>query len=545
MMRSFVIVITALCILSRQASGHTDDDSTYLRLSKALETLNTVFREINTRYVDDVNPIALADVGVGAMLGYLDPYSEYFVDDETDEIESVTTGSYVGFGITVSNPDSILTITDVRDPGPARKAGIRIGDQLLAIDSVRTDTMQSGNLRPLTRGPAGTTARLKILREGRSDTLAFDLQRSELDLESIGYSDVLTNNIGYVSLERFTRKSGEELRHAIAALRSQSTLKGLVVDLRNNPGGLLQAAIDVVETFVPIGSQIVSTRGRYDDSFVEYRSESEPAEPDVPLVVLINEGSASASEIVAGALQDLDRAVVIGERSFGKGLVQSILPVGENAVLKLTTARYFTPSGRCIQRRNYRTDRDEQDTTTYRTSRGRRVSATHGIDPDLAVSDSIFSPLVGELIATNLIQRFATRTAAGMTSIDGGFVADGRLLDSFVRFVEQQPSRRRSRLLEDLAGVEDFASKSKLPKSSITALEGARRSIERDQILSIRRQQTEILRLIDVEVRARFGTSKDRDRFIVPITPSVSRAVDILRTGRYRQMLSSELPADN
>ncbi|MBU3699374.1 MAG: S41 family peptidase [Candidatus Kapabacteria bacterium] len=544
-MRRLLIILAAICALAVRASGARDDDSTYQRLSKALETLNAVFREINTRYVDNVNPTELADVGVGAMLGYLDPYSEYYVDDETDEIESVTTGSYVGFGITVSNPDSVLTITDVREAGPARKAGIRIGDQLLAIDSVRTDTMQSGNLRPLTRGRAGSTSRLKILREGRSDTLAFDLQRSELDLASIGYSDMLPNNIGYISLERFTRKSGKELRQAIAALRSRSALKGLVVDLRDNPGGLLQAAIDVVETFVPVGSPVVSTRGRYDDSFVEYRSENQPVEPDVPLVLLINEGSASASEIVAGAMQDLDRAVVVGVRSFGKGLVQSIFPLGENAVLKLTTARYYTPSGRCIQRRNYRTDRDEQDTTTYRTARGRRVSATHGIDPDMTVSDSLFSPLVAELMASNLIQRFATRTAAGMTSIETGFMADGKLLDGFVRFVEQQPPRRRSRLLEGIAGVEELASQNKMPKSSISALEGARRLFERDQIQSIRRQQSDILRLLDVEVRTRFATARERDRFFVPLTPSVNCAIEILRTEQYRQLLTSQLPADH
>lgn len=540
--------LTISVLLAWQASSamaRVDDDSTYLRIAKAIETFNAVFREVNTRYVDDVNPTELVDVGVSAMLGYLDPYSEYYLDDETDEIETVTTGSYVGFGITVSNPDSVLTITDLRESGPARKAGIRIGDHLLAIDSVRTDTMQSDNLRPYTRGKPGSPARLKILREGRPDTLTFNLVRTELELESVGYSDVLPSGIGYISLERFTKKTGAELRQCLASLRAKSSMTGLVLDLRGNPGGLLEAAIDVVETFVPTGSPIVSTKGRFDESSIEYRSDAVPIEPNIPLVVLINEFSASASEIVAGALQDLDRAVIVGIRSFGKGLVQSIVPLSENAILKLTTARYYTPSGRCIQRRNYRTSTDEIDTTSYRTFAGRRVSGTHGIDPDLVVNDSIYSPLVNELMSSYLIQRFATRTAAGLGALPDRFTADARMFDSFLRFVDQQPARKRSKLLSGLAEAEAIAEQQRLPKSSIAALEGARRLVERDQIQSIRRQQNDILRLIEMEIRTRFGTSRDRDRFLVPLTPSVRRAIEILGSDSYRQLLSSQLPADH
>ncbi len=540
-----LIIVAVLCGAAWQRAVGADDDSTYIRIAKAIETFNAVFREVNTRYVDDVNPTKLVDVGVSAMLGYLDPYSEYFIDDETDEIESVTTGSYVGFGISVSNPDSALTITDLRESGPARKAGIRIGDHLLSVDSVRTDTMQSDNLRAYTRGKPGSQAQLKIQREGRPDTLTFTLQRLELDLESIGYNDVLPSGIGYISLERFTKNTGSELRQCIASLRSKSALSGIVLDLRGNPGGLLEAAIDVVETFVPMGSPIVSTKGRFDESSTEYRSDAVSIEPTIPLVVLINEFSASASEIVAGALQDLDRAVIVGIRSFGKGLVQSIVPLTDNAILKLTTARYYTPSGRCIQRRNYRTSADEVDTTTYRTFAGRRVSGTRGIDPDLVVNDSIFSPLVNDLISSNLIQRFATRTTARMSSLPHGFAADARLFDGFVQFVDQQPSRKRSKLLSDLADVEALAEQNRLPKTTIVALEGARRSVERDQIQSIRRHQRDILRLIDMEIRTRFGTAKDRDRCLVPLTPSVGRAVEILRSDSYRQLLSSELPADH
>jgi carboxyl-terminal processing protease len=504
-----------------------------------------VFREVNSRYVDEIDPKELVDVGVGAMLEYLDPYSEYFEEEETDEVESITTGSYVGFGITVASIDSVLTITDVREGGSAMAAGIRIGDHLLSIDSTRTDTLLSRELRPYTRGPAGSSARLRLLREGLPDTLDLVLQRSELELTSVGIKEVLTGDIAYVNLVRFSRNTSSELRAALADLRSRSAFKGLILDLRDNPGGLLEAAIDVVELFVPRGSRIVSTRGREDEDLVEYTSQSEPLEPTTPLVVLINNQSASASEIVAGALQDLDRAVIIGSRSFGKGLVQSIIPLSDQSLLKLTTARYYTPSGRCIQRLNYRSDSALTDTSVYTTLGGRRVSATHGIDPDSTVSDSMFTRTIQHLLSGNLIQRFATRSTASLKELPSGFTAGRDQFDGFLRFLAEQPADKRSPLVADLTRTIERARRERWPQTSILTLETARKTLERDLEQALRREQAQIMMLIDLEMRTRFGTATDRDRRLLPLTPTVRAAVDVLSSIRHRQFLTGELPSNH
>ncbi|MBU3679208.1 MAG: S41 family peptidase [Candidatus Kapabacteria bacterium] len=544
MIRPLLLCAVALAC-SAPAFARSEDDSTYIRLARAMETFGSVFREINSRYVDEIDPKELVDVGVGAMLEYLDPYSEYFEDDETDEVEQITTGSYVGFGITVGSIDSLLTITDVRDSGPARAAGIRIGDHLLSIDSTRTDTLRSRELRPYTRGAAGTSARMRLLREGRSDTLDLVVKRSELELESVALKDVLAGDIAYINLVRFSRNTSSELRTAIADLRSRKQLKGLILDLRDNPGGLLEAAIDVVEFFVPTGSKIVSTRGRDEESFTEYSSEAEPIEPSLPLVVLINEQSASASEIVAGALQDLDRAVIIGSRSFGKGLVQSIIPLSDQALLKLTTARYYTPSGRCIQRLSYRSDSTITDTIQYRTSSGRRVSATHGIDPDSTVADSMFSKTVQHLLAGNLIQRYATRATALLKELPAGFSSGRETFEGFVKFVEEQPTQKRSPLLSEISSAIDRATRDRWPASTIAALEAGRKAVEKDLVQNLRREQSQILMLIDIEMRTRFGTVLERDRRLLAVSPAVKAATDILSSSRHRQFLTGELPANH
>lgn len=545
MIRPILLISVALgCSIPMQARQH-GDDSTYIRLARAIETFGAVFREVNSRYVDEIDPKELVDVGVGAMLEYLDPYSEYFEEEETEEVESITTGSYVGFGITVASIDSMLTITDVREGGPARAAGIRIGDHLLSIDSARTDTLLSRELRPYTRGPAGSSARLRLLREGLPDTLELVLQRSELDLKSVGVTEVLPGEIAYVNLLRFSRNTAAELRAALTGLRSRSSLKGLILDLRDNPGGLLEAAIDVVQFFVPLGSRIVSTRGRDDDDFTEYTSQTEPIEPSVPLVVLINDQSASASEIVAGALQDLDRAVIIGSRSFGKGLVQSIIPLSDQSLLKLTTARYYTPSGRCIQRLNYRSESAPADTAVYTTLGGRRVSATHGIDPDSTVSDSMFTPTVQHLLSGNLIQRYATRSTARLSQLPSGFSAGRDQFDGFLRFCAEQPSEKRSPIIADINRTIERARSERWPQTSILTLETARKTLERDLEQNLRREQTQILMLIDLEMRTRFGTMTDRERRLVPITPTVQAAMDVLSTKRHRQFLTGELPSNH
>ena len=267
-----------------------------------------------------------------------------------------------------------MFITGVRKNGPAALAGIKIGDRLTSINGVRVDTLTPAALRPYTKGVAGSYATVQIVRDGFSDTLNCKVQRTDLPVENVAEAVRMSNGIGYIKLSRFSRRTAYDVRSSLEQLKSEGALTGIILDLRDNPGGLLEAAVTTTDLFVPKGSVIVSTKGRADDEEKVYTSKSEPIEPTLPLAVLINERSASASEIVAGAIQDLDRGVIIGKRSFGKGLVQSVLSLPYESAMKLTTSRYYTPSGRSIQAINYAQKRASNDNHKKLSQCSKRIS---------------------------------------------------------------------------------------------------------------------------------------------------------------------------
>lgn len=554
-----VLFIAALALLSARAAGATvqvDDASFYLRLARSLESFGAVFREVNTTFVDEVDPEDLVEVGIDAMLRHLDPYSTYMKLDETEDLDMLSTGSYVGFGISVGRRDSILTVIDVRQSGPAMNAGIRIGDQLIAIDAIRTDTLWPQGLRPISRGVAGSTAKLFILRGDRPDTLTFLVARADLPVETVGHVELLPGDIGYVRLARFARGTGLALRKALRGLQDQTDLKGFILDLRDNPGGLLDAAVDVVELFVPRSSVIVTTRGRGGEDRHRYVSNEDPIEPTLPLAVLINEHSASASEIVAGAIQDLDRGIIIGKRSFGKGLVQTVVPLPNEASLKLTTSRYYTPSGRSIQKIDYRTNRPMMTEAgaaisgvasvrnTYKTINGRSVAELRGIDPDSTVTDSILPATLAYLDQQNVFGRFATNYTADLDSLPASFTADKGLIERFVQFVDTLPAHKRSPFLADLAAARKRALTNGWTAASLKGLEQAERSLEKEISRTIRQKQTLVFERLEQEIRARFGTDEIRQSRALRSDPMVYTAKIILISPKYQLILASQVPSD-
>ncbi len=534
----------------------TDDASFYLRLARSLESFGAVFREVNTTYVDEVDPEDLVEVGIDAMLRHLDPYSTYMKFDETDDLDMLSTGAYVGFGISVGRRDSLLTIIDIRQDGPAKRSGIRIGDHLIAIDAVRTDTMSPQSLRPHTRGAAGSSAKLRVFRDGRKDTIEVVVRREELPVETVGHAELLPGGIGYVRLARFARGTGLAVRRALSDLQEQTDLQGFILDLRDNPGGLLDAAVDVVELFVPNNSVIVTTRGRDGNEYRSYSSNEEPIEPTLPLAVLINERSASASEIVAGAIQDLDRGIIIGKRSYGKGLVQTMVPLPNEATLKLTTSRYFTPSGRSIQRIDYRTRRApigepnnaiagaDSIPHVYKTSNGRSVAELHGIDPDSAVADSVLPALISYLDSEYVFGRFATIYAATIDSLPSTFSVEKGLIERFVAFVDSLPPAKRSPFLAELASARTRALASGWSSTSLKSLEQAEKALEREIGRTIRLNQTLVGERLEQEIRTRFGTDKIRESRALRFDPLVRAAKNILSSPQYRLILATQVPAD-
>ena len=320
-----------------------------LELVKNLDIYYTLFRELNMFYVDETDPEDLITTSIEAMLSSLDPYTTYIPESDMDEFQFQTTGEYGGIGSLIRRSGNSVMIADPYDGFPAAKAGIRAGDMILKVDGVSTTDMVIESVSDKLKGKPGTELVLTIERFGEALPLKYTLTREKISIKNVPYYGMLDQGTGYIRISNFTSGAGKEVEKAVKSLKEDHELKSLVLDLRANPGGLLIEAVRICNLFVNKGELIVSTKGKMEQWDSEYMTTSEPLDTEIPLVVMVNRGSASASEIVAGALQDLDRAVVIGQRTFGKGLVQTSRPLKYNAQLKVTTAKYYIPSGRCIQ----------------------------------------------------------------------------------------------------------------------------------------------------------------------------------------------------
>ena len=412
-----LIPIAALTFFGFFSEG--GDAEFYLKIYRGIDTYSKVYKEITINYVDSLDPEEFMRAGVDGMLRTLDPYTVYIGEKENDEIDLITNGKYGGVGVTIGLRDGYVTVINLLEGFSAAKQGVEVGDRIIEVEGKATKGMSLEGIRQFVRGTPGTELKMKIEREGEKKPIDFVLMREEISVHNIAYAGYIQGGIGYVRLERFSRTAGDDLRNTIGDLRAKGELKGLVLDLRDNPGGLLESAVEVVSKFVPESSLVVSTHGRKSDSERKYYSSETPILKDVPTAVLVNRFSASASEIVGGAIQDLDRGVIIGTRTFGKGLVQTITRLSENASLKITTARYYTPSGRCIQEVDYWHRDGEGNVTTkpdslrreFRTAHNRRVWESGGILPDTVVSDTIRNMFLEELNRKSMLFKYANHYA--------------------------------------------------------------------------------------------------------------------------------------
>lgn len=522
--RSFLLhTLLWMCILvciGVSAFGfHAASDSTaYIKISKSLSIFGEFFRQVSNDYVDEIDPAEFIEAGIEGMVKHLDPYTTYISDEDNEEVDIITTGVYGGLGITTALVDSAVTIVGITEGCSAEKAGLRVGDRIYAIDSAVVMKIPAGELRKFTRGKPGTNVTVRIVRAGVRDTLQISLQRQEVTLKNVTYFGIIQNDIAYVRLERFTHGAPAEVRDALNALHKQMEdkklpLRGCVLDLRDNPGGLLDAAVSISEFFVPQGTMIVSTRGRSSDSERRYFSRRPPLEPTLPLAVLVNDNTASASEIVAGAMQDLDRGVVIGECSFGKGLVQTISSLPYDATLKMTTAKYYTPSGRCIQKIDYNGRRhgivkSTADTTkTFKTSMGRTVRDATGISPDSTVSVRSQSDIIGELFKHNTFFAFANEYAGDKKTLPEKFSVDKRVFDQFVAFVKRSKFTYESPPFRKLAELEKLL-KSGQSQASSAAMVGhiaaVKNQLAKDQAQELEKQRELISIALYEEILERF-----------------------------------------
>ncbi len=533
---AFVFDISAGCVIGVQAQS-------FRQIGQAMEAFSNVLRLITNEYVDDVNAEEVVDAGIQGMLNTLDPYSVLFRGSESESFDRISTGWYVGFGYTVTSRSGKLVIADVIPGSPAAIGGLRIGDRLIAIDTVRVDTVGVDRLRRFTRGESGTSSTYRIVRLGVADTLVFRLTRATIPVQNIGVAKRLDHAIGYVHLLRFSRRAAVELSDTIMALKRGGPLAGLIIDLRGNPGGLLETAVSAANLFLPQGTIVVSTEGK-SASRVQYSCTMPAAEPELPLVVLIDSQSASASEVFAGALQDHDRAVILGRTSFGKGLVQNVLPVQDSVTVKLTTSRYYTPSGRCVQRRERRDPR-QSDTSLFTTAAGRKVRAGNGIVPDSVISDSLYAPIIQHLFDSGIFTDVACLLLAKHSVADVTALKDKKITEECIAYLSSQPAELVSPLMAVLDSSLLSANRMVYPESSRTALINARDAIFRDISQFLRRNAPIVSTLVRSECKSVLGSVLDgtADRLRLDIT--INAAQQIINNKSYSQILAPDSGTDH
>ncbi len=503
----------------------------YEEISKNLRIFGNVYKEVTKRYVDNVEPKDLLKAGINGMLNTLDPYTNYIEKEDKDQLQILTDGKYEGVGLLLNLRNGVVTVGDPPFLGtPAARAGVREGDKIIKVDGVSTKTLGLDESSQRIRGPAGTEVTLTIERDGVPQPLDFKVVREQIKVEDVQYTDFVDKNIGYIRLTRFSKNAGPEVATAIHNLNSDN-LKGLILDLRSNPGGMLEAAVEVSNLFLDKNLMIVSTRGRTNSSNQEFVSFQDPIYGKKPLIILTNGISASASEIVAGAIQDHDRGLVLGDTTFGKGLVQTVVPLSKTDALKITTAKYYTPSGRCIQKANYSTWSDSALTTAsveFKTDGGRSVYSSGGIAPDVRIEPREVNDLVLDLRRKSLFFNFAVHYANTHTVIDSTLNVDENVLDDFKKYLQQQNYKYELPIENGLGELKQEVLKKGYSPSillDIQKLQNALGALEEEIFLT---STNDIKRLLKMELSSKFFGTHREIELSIQDDPVVQKALELL-----------------
>lgn len=542
--------VGAVCLVLSFGLLSFNDDNKNFAIVKNLDIFYSVFRELNTYYVDETNPEKLIKTGIDEMLGSLDPYTTFIPESEMDDFKFMTTGEYGGIGSLITKLGDYVVVAEPYENFPAQKSGLKAGDKILEIDGVSMIKKATADVSAKLKGTAGTNLKIKVERPGAKKPMEFELTRKKIQINAVPYYGMIDKETGIIILDNFTTECSREVEDAFTDLKEKKGAKRIVLDLRGNPGGLLDEAIKIVNLFVPKGSDIVSTRGKVKQWDKKYTATREPIDTVMPLAVIISRGSASASEIVAGALQDLDRAVVIGQRSFGKGLVQATRELAFNTKLKVTTAKYYIPSGRCIQAVDY-SHRNEDGSvgfvpdsliSEFKTLRGRKVFDGGGVSPDVKVDLDKYSNITIALVAQQVIFEYATQFCLSHPTIDTPslFAVSDATYDEFKEYVKKFPnfqyksrSQEMFKKLKETAQAEDYY---KVSEKEFGALEEILKlDVQKDLNLF----SNEIKELIGMELMRRYYYQKGTIQFGLKGDKSLTEAIKTLNDqAEYNGLLS-------
>lgn len=508
------------------------------RINKNLTIYNDVMRQLDLNYVDTLNYDQLVKMSIDAMLSKLDPYTVYLPEDKTEDLQFMTTGAYGGIGAVISQRNGKSYITDPYEGMPAQRNDVRAGDIILEIDGKTTKGRTLNEVSNMLRGKPHDKIRLKLERYGEKKPIIKEFERETIQINPIGYASIVANGIGYIQLNDFTDKAATEFKAAVNKMVQSDSIHALIIDLRDNGGGIIDEAIKIVGYFVPKGTEVVSTKGKLASTERVYKTTTEPIYPDMKLAVLINRASASASEIVAGAMQDLDRAVLIGERTFGKGLVQNIRPISYDGHLKITTAKYYIPSGRCIQAIDY-SHRNEHGsvgrvpdslTHVFHTKSGRIVRDGGGISPDIDIKPKEGINITYYIYIQNMHFDFATKYVAEHPTIatpDKFSISkeDYKAFEDFLKEKDFHYTTETEKFYEQLL---DLASYEGLDSIARPEFEALKQKLTPDISQALVTYKDDITDLLNMEIIKRYYFQKGEVQYSLRHDKELQKAKEIL-----------------
>jgi carboxyl-terminal processing protease len=517
-------------------------------IQKNLDIFATAFREVNQLYVDEVNPNTLMKTGIDAMLNSLDPYTNYIPEDEIEDYRTMTTGQYGGIGANVVTRDGRSVVNMPFEGFAAEKAGIKIGDEILKINGVTLKGKNTNDVHKLLKGQAGTKITLEIIPVGQTTPKEVSFNRENIKIDNVRYYNMVAPEIGYLSLTDFTRGASKEVKNAIEKLKGQGAKK-IILDVRGNPGGLLDEAVDICNLFINRDLEVVSTKGKVTSWNKTYKSLNSAYDLDIPLVVMTNGRSASASEIVAGVMQDYDRGVLIGQKSFGKGLVQSTKPLSYNSQIKITTAKYYTPSGRCIQALDY--SKRKQDGSVekfadslkraFKTKNGRVVFDGAGIDPDMAIPAKKTPAILRALRDKHLIFDYATTYTSKLTKLPSP--REFRLSDAeYQDFIKWVKTKGYDYTTTSEKMLKELDEKSKDEKANVDSqIKALQAKFQQNKETDLLTFKEEIRAALENDIVARFYFEKGQTEAQFNYDDDLKMAISILKdANRYQELLKKK-----
>ena len=528
------IVIGSLGLLGVSSFGFIES---YFEISKNLDIFSSVYREINVNYVEETNPGKLVKTGIDAMLRSLDPYTNYIPESQIEDYRIMTTQEYGGIGAMIGSEDGEIMITEPYKDFPADKAGLKAGDIIVAVNGLKTKDKTTSQLSEMLKGQAGTSINVTVKRKATNETFDVEVIRDKIKIGDVPYHGMVDDETGYISLTSFTETASKSVKDAYNDLKEQG-MKKVILDLRGNGGGLLDQSVNIVNFFVPKGSPVVETKGKVKENYFLYKALKEPLDTEIPLVVLIDEGSASASEIVSGTLQDYDRAVLIGQNSFGKGLVQVTKNISYNSIVKLTIAKYYTPSGRCIQRLDYASRGEDGRVSEvpdslikeFTTTNERIVKDGAGIMPDIYIEPKEYSDLLIALLTENLLFNYATDYYYRHDSIAAPreFALSDSEYQSFVDFVLTHEFEYKTTSTEMMKNMEEVIKNDAFWDEVEPEYAALKEKLERNVKNDLIKFRTEIQKMLESEILVRYYYSEGQIEGFLAHDDDVKKALEVL-----------------